>query len=128
MKKISIILIIVFILGGCARTVKNLKTDPAGSYSFTVNLYYEEVYRISAEYMENDRAINSVESRLYSDKKEAIVYEIHAPNDPLFRWVYLVCEMKAISDNKTLVDIYYNSVSDKAALSLKNELLSHEDE
>ena len=128
MKKISTVLIIIFIFisCGCARTVKDLKADPSGSYSFSIKLNYEKVYRISTQYLEDNALASSIKSRIYHQKKEAIVYNIHAPSNPLTRNIYLACEMKAISDNETSVDIYYHIATWKSeALSLKNEILSH---
>ena len=125
-KYLVISLLLSFSLIGCATTVKDLKDNPTGTYKFTTNQNYQNVYRNAIQHLDNRTFAASVKYRMYSDIKEATLYIVGQPSGP-FRDVYTVCELEAIGKNKTSVDIYYNYASHKkTALSLKESILSNE--
>ena len=128
MKKINFIIFSLFILSlvGCSTpTVKELKQNPAGQYSFVTNKNYKVVYRITSNYFDKANSPGSVHTRLYLDKKEAKVYRrISGFLNPTN--ITLACEIKAMNKNKTSVKIFYlYSPWKERALSIKKVILSN---
>lgn len=127
MKKINLIIYILFVFSlvvGCSTpSVKKLKQNSAGQYSFVANKNYKVVYRITSNYFDKANSPGSVHTRLYLDKKEAKVYRrISGLLNPTN--ITLACEMRAMNKNKTSVKIFYlYSPWKDEALSIKKAIL-----
>lgn len=122
---ISIILLGIVCLVGCATTVKDIERNPAGKYEFIVKEEYITVHRKAVRAIEKRNLPGMTTlTRVYSDIKEAKVYN---KNTSGFGTIYILCMSKAIDKNKTSVKIYYLTGNRKnKALALKNDILNND--
>lgn len=124
MLRVIIFLTLISIVGCGPLTVRDLRDISPETFSFEVEGNYQAVYRKVLEPVRKKYGYGGqIQGDLYSDIKTGTITVGMRPDAtwmfPGIAGLFLGVDIKAISENRSLVTLYYAGRSKKAALEVK---------